>query len=511
MNMTPIDPRLVAYKVESIRNFEYPAISEELQSQPRLLEVLWFLAWVSQPQNYAGGLSRFCSDFIAGQQDKIGTKTMRRVGASRKYSTDDLVAVLSEVPEHAYRDERTAEEIASFFGREAQDTPSAAICRMKDSLKKGSCHRNENPNSFHDFCVSVAQERLQTIFREVCDQPGIGFNTGDDSSYHSAMQARRLWFWPSVFSDLLEWMDKQWSQECADLAETRVAKTVWKWIEVAKGSKLAVWLNGSSRFGKTESIRALARCYPGRYRVVDTPETGSILSLCQAIARSLGLPERGSVATLRAEINLILSTSGLMLLFDEAHMLFPGAPSKYKRPQLIDFVRRVVMDQDLPVAFISTPQSYQEAQGTFARVTGFNMDQWNGRLLQEQPIELPESITREEMLAVAAVHFPGLDLQYLELIVRYGRASKGTLFGYIRSVSRVAWYLTKEAGKKSPRLTEIEQAIQTVLPAEAINADHMESEPPARSNAPKVTRREVMSAFSTPVSNREEVMEGIVQ
>lgn len=52
--ITPISAELVAEKLEQIANFQQPKLHAEFAVQPQLKEILWFLQFVSQPDNYAG-------------------------------------------------------------------------------------------------------------------------------------------------------------------------------------------------------------------------------------------------------------------------------------------------------------------------------------------------------------------------------------------------------------------------------------------------------------------------
>ena len=46
---TPIRPALVAAKLAKIRNFEDEWLHLEISEEPRLVEALWFLQFISDP------------------------------------------------------------------------------------------------------------------------------------------------------------------------------------------------------------------------------------------------------------------------------------------------------------------------------------------------------------------------------------------------------------------------------------------------------------------------------
>src|SRR5260370_38902288 len=101
-NVEPIQPELLAAKIEKIQTFELPELLEQFGQEPQLVEALWFLQFVSQPSNYAGGLSRFARDFIASQERDIGTERMATaIVKSGNYGGDDAIAIVRELSQEA--------------------------------------------------------------------------------------------------------------------------------------------------------------------------------------------------------------------------------------------------------------------------------------------------------------------------------------------------------------------------------------------------------------------------
>lgn len=70
-HVAPIRAEILASKIEKLQNFELPDLFDEFAAEPRLLRALWFLQFVSWPDNYPGGLTKFASDFIAKQPARI--------------------------------------------------------------------------------------------------------------------------------------------------------------------------------------------------------------------------------------------------------------------------------------------------------------------------------------------------------------------------------------------------------------------------------------------------------
>ena len=61
----PIRSELLAGKIEKLLNYELPELLTEFTEEPRLIRARWLLEYVSKPDNYPGGLTKFAQDFIA--------------------------------------------------------------------------------------------------------------------------------------------------------------------------------------------------------------------------------------------------------------------------------------------------------------------------------------------------------------------------------------------------------------------------------------------------------------
>src|SRR5216684_3003098 len=89
-----IRPELVAHKLAAIRNYEQPKLLAQIEDNPRLVEMLWFIQYVSmQP----GGLVKFCKEMLDAFPEHIGTETMIRA-RGRNYTLVEKVEINSELP-----------------------------------------------------------------------------------------------------------------------------------------------------------------------------------------------------------------------------------------------------------------------------------------------------------------------------------------------------------------------------------------------------------------------------
>lgn len=503
----PINPLLLSWKVRDVRNFELPQIAKELRDEPRLIEVAFFLQWVSEPQNYPGGLARFTADFIEENLSQIGTATIRRCADKGSFTPKDADQAMAELPDWRGRkvDHYTMNDLI-------EESTSRRFERDKDQSAddvRNEFIENNFPGRLLAEAHRAANDELANFFRSLCEQRNVGFTRDPriSSRWQHLSREQRLihgapWYWPTVCADLLDWMEGRAQRTMSEIAETRVSLMVLKWVRRSRECNMPVWLTGSCRFGKTESLRAIAKANPGRYRIVETPDDTSILSLCRAVATALGIQCTTDTAlVLRGKIGEVLDASGIMLLIDEAHFLLPTKITRNTRPQRLDFIRRTIIDRGHPVVFISTPQSYLEARRKFEKVTGYTMGQWDGRLLREEPVELPEEIDEQEKLAVAAIHLPGFDADYLKYVVARVSAVRGSsVYAQIAKVAAMSWVVAREHGRKRPSVADIKEASSEVLPSLPNTATPAPNSP----RSPKTSAKEFFPApdrVSSPLVN----------
>ena len=98
----------------------------------------------------------------------------------------------------------------------------------------------------------------------------------------------------------------------------------------------------------------------------------------------------------------------------------------------------------------------------FIRKTKYRFEQFFGRLA---PFKLPETLTREDVIAVAQFHFPEIPLPYLKMIA--GRAMQCA--GYLKAVeftAKRARHLAKLAGRAGQIQEEdVLRAIEEMMPS----------------------------------------------
>jgi hypothetical protein len=491
--MRVIDPCLVAAKLDAARNFLLPEAENQILADERYREALWFLQWVSSPENYAGGLSKFALDFIEECAHKIGPRCLVERG-KRVLKREDLEAVLDEVP-HVHQ---------LFPDRETERWLAAVTSGLEfgDDLSRETLAELRNARiaklSELDFSalqtpfIDAARADLANYFFKVCiDQEAhitepLGFRSTDPARPGCFKNGSRLWYWPGMWDCLFAWIEQRAAKVRATIAETSVTKEVFRWLDLARKSRRGVMIVGNSRFGKTEAIRCWADMYPSRARVIETPSSSVESELLTAIARSLGIRTTSSTkcTEMRSAIDVVLRQSQVMLIFDEFQFMMPSNAGRRSDPPRLNYVRRAIMDLPLATAFICTPQSWKRVEKNYLKATGYTIEQFEGRLLRSAVV-LPDDLPREEMIAVARIHFPDLSAAHLEWIVRHVRAFQGCVLSCIENIARLSRIHAEEAGRASLRMDDIKQAIAECLPSRRLGGpDREQPDTPATGERP---------------------------
>jgi hypothetical protein len=172
----------------------------------------------------------------------------------------------------------------------------------------------------------------------------------------------------------------------------------------------------------------------------------------------------------------VLQNGDLILVLDEAHYCWPVTDYRYALPGRINWIMTALVNKNVPVALIATPQFIKTQKVVEAR-TNWTSEQFIGRIGHYQ--KLPDSLAEEDLSKVASALLPEGDETSLEILVRYAQSSAKYLAG-IEAVVRRAHYLAKRAGRDKATRSDIKQAIQeSVIPSDSALAQSL-ADPPKR-------------------------------
>jgi hypothetical protein len=268
---------------------------------------------------------------------------------------------------------------------------------------------------------------------------------------------------------VFEMMDRRAKEVSKRLAMTAVAKKVFDALDYALQERTMVRIEGDSRFGKTESIRAWADMRPGLARVVNVPCSNSVADLLRNVAQALGIAAKyGTRAqVLRERVEYILQQGRMFLILDESAFLIPQNYTAETAPARLNWVRTEVADRGLPLALVVTPQTFLPAVDRFVKKTGFAMQQFLGRIYRA--VQLPAELDRPDLLAVARIHFPEMGDEYLEVIADLAELSENYL-QTVEAVAKLARFIARREGHRRVTISDIEAAAGEIIPRQAAPA-----------------------------------------
>ena len=461
----PICPLVVAEKLRAIRQLEFPALAEQIESCPRLVEMLWFIQWKShQP----GGLPKFARELVEEMPAWFVTEAMHAV---RTKSGNHLTTADREAVWQAWPPDRGSTLLHKVVSYEISAKAAASIDydATEHDRKLQEAQRGELLASalakvtlphFVEGCIEAAKAELPRYLAALCvmkEKPLNGQWFG--ISYGESLSA---WFTHDLTGLLFAFMDKHSERECNRLVRTEVFQRCADAFHYALYTKDMVTLEGDPRFGKTVSFDALCRAWPGRMRKVTVPPGDTVSDLYKAMADGFLLPVKFDkrLASLREPVEFLLQHSGLGLACDECHFLLPTHVTRNTRPERLNRFRASVVDQHVPCVISFTPQ-YQDNINHMVKLTGFKIEQWLGRPAMEY--QLPEAVSDEDMKALARHYLGNISDSLIEAIAGRSLGSRAYLKG-IENVAKRARFLADKAGTPQTEAL-IERAMNDVLPS----------------------------------------------
>jgi hypothetical protein len=483
MNNLPksaISPLAIAQKLAAAHNLTEPVFAEKIRKEPRLVELLWFLQWTStQP----GGLDKFAQDVIAECAPQFGPPFVH--DESAPLSSEQRKKVWEALPTHEKEkiinldswvdacDYRQLHERCWPLYGDGHLYP--APIGSKEQARFDAAFLKIPRQKFQKAFIDAAKNDLPASLRSICGGPVACMDTVP-------------WYCDNLIDVLFEAMAAHAASAELRLARTEVVSLAFDRLDYAWQKKVLVKIEGDARTGKSEAIKAWCAMYPGRARLVATPSSNSLRDLILAIAEAIGLPFTPNVDTcdLKDRVQFIIRHSGLFLIFDEAHFLLPTSYGRNTNPARLDYVRTEIVDKDLPVALICTPQAFKHSVERFQKWTGYNFAQFLGRIMLN--VTLPNELGEADLLAVTKIQGPDIPEKFHRFIVARAMQSEGYLKA-IEAVCSRASYIASREGHCAVTLADVELAASEVMPAAPAPARPAPSAAPSLRNQPIAAKR----------------------
>jgi hypothetical protein len=437
----------------------------QFAARPRLAEAMWFLQYMSmQP----GGLVKFCADLVEQLPERFGTKIMRAAKRA-DYTLEQKREIFGEFP-YDYNpapmsdpDQESWEDV--FLAARSDYAPADEedlACQRREFEKY---LKSWTAADMRMIILRAAAEILPRYLEDLCTQCDKGFIEPLGQSYLKSP----YWFMDDPVAAVFEMMDRRTKEVSKRLAMTAVAKKVFDALDYALQEKAMVRIEGDSRFGKSESVKAWAAMRPGLARVVTVPSSNSVAGLLRRVAEALGIPftygTRAQVLTERIEY--VLRQSSMFLILDESAFLIPQSYTSTTAPGRLNWVRTEIADRGLPLALVHTPQTFLPATDKFVKKTGFAMQQFFGRIYRA--VQLPSELERADLIAVARIHFPEMGDDYLEAVGDLAELSENYL-QTVEAVAKLARFIARREGHRRVTISDIEEAAGEIIPRQAAPA-----------------------------------------
>ncbi len=422
---------------------EVPALADQIYERPRLHEALWFVQWQSmQP----GGLGRFAREFAAEFVDSFSPEPLVKA-KGRKLTYEEKRLIFENLPpavQGKIGGFSRPLEPAAFL----DETPIPAIDyerQLQISLKQWD---GERITSAIKECIASG---LPAYLLSVCQDPQTDFSGETKFCSQDVLQV------------LITGLDSHRDRVLTRLAKTAVVEQVFDALDYAQSERCMVRIEGDSRFGKTESIKAWCESRPGLARLVSVPSSNTLWDLLRRVADAFGIPwtYRTGHCELKLKVEYVVKNSGMFIVMDEGAFLLPQSYNRDSAPVRLNWVRTEIADRGLPLAIVVTPQSYHLAVDRFVQKTSYAMEQFNGRTML--PVVLPCELDEKDMVAVARINFPELDEDSLGYVAAAALTSENYLMG-VEAIARRARFLSKRHGGQAISLADLDKAISEVIP-----------------------------------------------
>lgn len=413
-------------------------------------DLIW---WIQAQSHEAGGLAGFTAGLLARFPERIGTPSMLRIGTGpgRIYAADEVRAIRPELdnPEAFPLRHDTVSEVPMDW-----DLVQWTVDERARRQTVSDTAPTEYPASaFVQVCQDAAKEGLERHLGELCLDPD------------PAILQTQPWYFPGLLASLRELQAEAIATQRRGLVVTELGRQVWEAMDFALEGRCMVVIDGKARTGKTFAAKSWCELHPGRARYVQVPSSNDDIGFFRAIARALGVSinQNSKAQQLRDRVEDVLQRGGLMVVFDEAHYLWPQSNYRQALPARINWIMTALVNHQVPVALVTTPQ-FMRSQLALEQRTHWSGEQFTGRIGHYQ--RLPDTICDDDLEGVARFALPEGCARSIETLVVYAKISRKYLAGIETSV-RLARARARKENRSVVTFDDIRFAIKdSVIPSD---------------------------------------------
>jgi hypothetical protein len=430
----------------------------EALDDPRDRELIWFLQLLSHQD---GGLGKVAKELCIMSPERIGTRTMQKRGTrpGQIYSAGTVRQIRDEIEECCF--EYDGANLFPFV--EARGRWPLKGEREHVDLTGGPMDAPDTDPTNYPAATFVAlcQERTESLpdlLTTICLDPTLKLSTFEP------------YFFPTLIDSLRDYM-KHWIEErTRNVVTTEVGRRVADALDYTADRRIMSLIDGLARIGKSFSAKHWCDANPARARYVQVPSGNDDFGFFRAMARALGvsITLNSKAHHLRDRVEDVLQSGQLTVVFDEAHWLWPNSNARGELPKRINWINTALVNHGVPVALVTTPQFFVAHSSTVEKAH-WNSDQFDGRLMHYE--RLPESLSKEDLAAVAKSLLPEGDSATIRGLVAYAQASAKYLAGIGAVVTR-ARYLASRAERAEVTAADVRRAMQeSVIPSDKALAE----------------------------------------
>lgn len=473
---------------QELRGISGSAVAAKASSltNARQRSLLYFLQAMSLRP---GGLPELVNSVLEMFPDRIGSRTMHKLGTSGIYTGEQLDRVREEIEPEIFYDELTFRGNTFVDDDGVERKPTKALASPKNA---------EPAEKYVQLCSQRALAEMGNFIIELCINPRIEFTASGDSLSASVP------YFKDIVGALFEFQARYAEHAAVGLAQTEITQRVAATMrEALRHSDRIYTIEGKEGIGKSKAAKTWCEQNAGVARYVSLSGASNKTAIFRSIAKALGLGASHAKKSteLQQRIEDMLQRSKLMLVIDEAGYLVPQSQRFYSRPEMLDWTYTALANFSVPSVLIVTP--------VFAKRVSMAEEQtvWNARQFRRRCKYrvLPQALSREDLGRVAAKLLP-LDCGHREsdYAVDYAITTQWPLSALV-SLIEDASDLAEAAGEKI-NFRFIHRAM-TECSAPSDDAQARAFEPVVKKRGPKVSEpfEQPLNAVERPVKDAFEV------
>jgi hypothetical protein len=228
----------------------------------------------------------------------------------------------------------------------------------------------------------------------MCIDPEVQIE-GDDSG---------VWYFTGLMEALCELQKRDAIRAGEQVAETDVSAMIRDGLDFCLARRRWILIEGLSGVGKSHAVKAWCAAHAGEARYVEVPSSNDDKSFFLAIADACGVARglSNDLQGIKLRVEEVLKESGLFLVLDEAHFLWPQYAGPHGVPSRLQWLK-TAFDAGTPIAMVGLPD-FSKWQAMYVKKTMYSDEQLERRL--NRKIRLPSVQSKEDFMRIAEAHFP---------------------------------------------------------------------------------------------------------